>query len=296
MEFNYTVNTPNLYNTVRDVLKNYFLVSSRLLLKLKNNNCVFLNNKKCSINSTISLGDIVSFSLDYEEDNSNIVATNIPLNIVYEDECLLIINKQPNVAIHPSMLHYDNSLSNGVKFYFDSIGLKKKIRPVNRLDRNTSGLVIFAKNEYVQEFLIKQMKNNTFSKEYLAILDGILNEKKGTIIAPIARKKDSIIERCVDESGDFSITHYKVIKEFYNLSLVNFKLETGRTHQIRVHSSYIGHPILGDDLYGNKSSLIYRQALHSYKISFIHPKTREKMCFEIDLPKDMLSIVKQMTP
>ena len=185
MEFNYTVNTPNLYNTVRDVLKNYFLVSSRLLLKLKNNNCVFLNNKKCSINSTISLGDIVSFSLDYEEDNYNIVATNIPLNIVYEDECLLIINKQPNVAIHPSMLHYDNSLSNGVKFYFDSIGLKKKIRPVNRLDRNTSGLVIFAKNEYVQEFLIKQMKNNTFSKEYLAILEGILNEKKGTINASV---------------------------------------------------------------------------------------------------------------
>lgn len=291
MEFNYTVNTPNLYNTVRDVLKNYFLVSSRLLLKLKNNNCVFLNNKKCSINSTISLGDIVSFSLDYKEDNSNIVATNIPLNIVYEDDCLLIINKQPNVAIHPSMLHYDNSLSNGVKFYFDSIGLKKKIRPVNRLDRNTSGLVIFAKNEYVQEFLIKQMKNNTFSKEYLAILEGILNKKKGTIIAPIARKKDSIIERCVDESGDFSITHYKVIKEFNNLSLVNFKLETGRTHQIRVHSSYIGHPILGDDLYGNKSSLIYRQSLHSYKISFIHPKTREKMCFEIDLPKDMINII-----
>lgn len=291
MEFNYTVNTPNLYNTVRDVLKNYFLVSSRLLLKLKNNNCVFLNNKKCSINSTISLGDIVSFSLDYEEDNSNIVATNIPLNIVYEDDCLLIINKQPNVAIHPSMLHYDNSLSNGVKFYFDSIGLKKKIRPVNRLDKNTSGLVIFAKNEYVQEFLIKQMQNNTFSKEYLAILEGILEEKQGTINAPIARKKDSIIERCVDESGDFSITHYKVIKEFNNLSLVNFKLETGRTHQIRVHSSYIGHPILGDDLYGNKSSLIYRQALHSYKISFIHPKTHEKMCFEIDLPKDMLNIL-----
>lgn len=291
MKFNYTVNTPNLYNTVRDVLQNYFLVSSRLLLKLKNNNCVFLNNKKCTINSTISLGDIISFSLDYEEDNSNIVSTNIPLNIVYEDDFLLIINKQPNVAIHPSMLHYDNSLSNGVKFYFDSIGLKKKIRPVNRLDRNTSGLVIFAKNEYVQEFLIKQMQNNTFSKEYLAILEGILEEKQGTINAPIARKKDSIIERCIDESGDPSITHYKVIKEFNNLSLVNFELETGRTHQIRVHSSYVGHPILGDDLYGNKSSLIYRQALHSYKISFIHPKTRKKMFFEIDLPKDMINII-----
>lgn len=291
MEFKYIIENSE-YKTVKDVLKNYFFISSRLLLKLKRNKKIFLNNVYCNnLSKNISVNDTVSFSLDQEEDNSNIVATNIPLNIVYEDECLLIINKQPNVAIHPSMLHYDNSLSNGVKFYFDSIGLKKKIRPVNRLDRNTSGLVIFAKNEYVQEFLIKQMRNNTFSKEYLAILEGILNKKKGTIIAPIARKKDSIIERCVDESGDFSITHYKVIKEFNNLSLVNFKLETGRTHQIRVHSSYISHPILGDDLYGNKSSLIYRQALHSYKISFIHPKTREKMCFEIDLPKDMINIL-----
>ena len=291
MEFKYIIENSE-YKTVKDVLKNYFFISSRLLLKLKRNKKIFLNNVYCNnLAKNISVNDTVSFSLDQEEDNSNIVATNIPLNIVYEDDCLLIINKQPNVAIHPSMLHYDNSLSNGVKFYFDSIGLKKKIRPVNRLDRNTSGLVIFAKNEYVQEFLIKQMQNNAFSKEYLAILEGILNEKKGTIIAPIARKKDSIIERCIDESGDFSITHYKVIKEFNNLSLVNFKLETGRTHQIRVHSSYIGHPILGDDLYGNKSSLICRQALHSYKISFTHPKTRKKICFEIDLPKDMLSIL-----
>ena len=144
---------------------------------------------------------------------------------------------------------------------------------------------------FITKAIIKQMQNNTFSKEYLAILEGTLDNKYGTINAPIARKKDSIIERCVDENGDTSITHYKVIKEFNNLSLVNFKLETGRTHQIRVHSSYIGHPILGDDLYGNKSSLICRQALHSYKISFIHPKTREKMCFEIDLPKDMLNIL-----
>ena len=189
------------------------------------------------------------------------------------------------------MLHYDNSLSNGVKYYFNLIGLHKKIRPVNRLDRNTSGLVIFAKNEYIQEFLIKEMQSKTFSKEYLAILEGTLDKKQGTINAPIARKKDSIIERCIDNSGDNSITHYKVLKEFDNFSLVNFKLETGRTHQIRVHSSYIGHPILGDDLYGNKSNLINRQALHSYKISFIHPKTREKMHFEIDMPQDMLNII-----
>lgn len=290
MEFEYTIESTNFLN-VKDVLKNYFGISSRLLLKLKKNNSVYLNNSICNLNDLVSVGDTVSFCLNYEEDNSNIVATNIPLNIVYEDECLLIINKPPNIAIHPSMLHYDNSLSNGVKYYFNLIGLHKKIRPVNRLDRNTSGLVIFAKNEYVQEFLIKEMQIKTFSKEYLAILEGTLDKKQGTINAPIARKKDSIIERCVDNSGDNSITHYKVLKEFDNFSLVNFKLETGRTHQIRVHSSYIGHPILGDDLYGNKSNLINRQALHSYKISFIHPKTRRKMHFEIDMPQDMLDIV-----
>ena len=290
MEFEYTIERTNFLN-VKDVLKNYFGISSRLLLKLKKNNSVYLNNFICNLNDLVSVGDTVSFCLNYEEDNSNIVATNIPLNIVYEDECLLIINKPPNIAIHPSMLHYDNSLSNGVKYYFNLIGLHKKIRPVNRLDRNTSGLVIFAKNEYVQEFLIKEMQSKTFSKEYLAILEGTLDKKQGTINAPIARKKDSIIERCIDNSGDNSITHYKVLKEFDNFSLVNFKLETGRTHQIRVHSSYIGHPILGDDLYGNKSNLINRQALHSYKISFIHPKTREKMYFEIDIPQDMLNII-----
>ena len=290
MEFEYTIESTNFLN-VKDVLKNYFGISSRLLLKLKKNNSVYLNNSICNLNDLVSVGDTVSFCLNYEEDNSNIVATNIPLNIVYEDECLLIINKPPNIAIHPSMLHYDNSLSNGVKYYFNLIGLHKKIRPVNRLDRNTSGLVIFAKNEYVQEFLIKEMQSKTFSKEYLAILEGILDKKQGTINAPIARKKDSIIERCIDNSGDNSITHYKVLKEFDNFSLVNFKLETGRTHQIRVHSSYIGHPILGDDLYGNKSNLINRQALHSYKISFIHPKTRRKMHFEINMPQDMLNII-----
>ena len=290
MEFKYIIKNKN-YKNVKEVLKNYFSVSSRLLLKLKKNTSVYLNNSICNLNDEVSVGDTVSFCLNYEEDNSNIVAKNIPLNIVYEDDCLLIIDKPSNIAIHPSILHYDNSLSNGVKFYFNLIGLHKKIRPVNRLDRNTSGLVIFAKNEYVQEFLIKEMQSKTFSKEYLAILEGILDKKQGTINAPIARKKDSIIERCIDNSGDNSITHYKVLKEFNNFSLVNFKLETGRTHQIRVHSSYIGHPILGDDLYGNKSSLINRQALHSYKISFIHPKTREKMYFEIDMPQDMFDVI-----
>ena len=190
------------------------------------------------------------------------------------------------------MDHYEDSLSNGVKYYFDSIGLKRKIRPVNRLDKNTSGIVIFAKNEYLQEALIKQMKNKKFEKEYFALLEGNIKEDSGTINAPIARKDNSIIERQISKDGFPSITHYELIKNYNNLCLVKFLLETGRTHQIRVHTNYIGHSILGDDLYGKKSKLINRQALHAYRVKFIHPITKNIIEIETNLPNDMANIIK----
>ena len=191
------------------------------------------------------------------------------------------------------MLHYENSLSNGIKYYFDKIGLKKKIRPVNRLDKDTSGIVIFAKNEYIQECLVKQMKKNVFSKEYLAICEGIFEKRSGTITAPIARKENSIIERCVKEDGDISITHYNVLKinSSYNYSIVKLLLETGRTHQIRVHLSHIGHPILGDTLYGNGSTKINRQALHALKVSFVHPISKKEVCYIAPIPNDMKNLL-----
>ena len=282
----------NKYENLKQILKLEFGLSDRLLLRLKTNKKIFINDKIAFINDLIHLNDTISVLIDFEEDNSNIVPTQMNLNIVYEDEFMLILNKPAGIAIHPSCMHFDNSLSNGVKYYFDSIGLKKKIRPVNRLDKDTSGLVVFAKNEYIQECLVNQMKSKSFKKEYFAILSGILENKTGTINAPIAREEDSIIKRCVREDGDISITHYEVIKILNNnMCLVNFILETGRTHQIRVHSSYIGHPIIGDTLYGSFSNLISRQALHSYKIEFIHPILKEKMSFEIDLPDDMLKLI-----
>lgn len=187
-------------------------------------------------------------------------------------------------------------------------GLKKKIRPVNRIDKDTSGLVIFAKNEYIQENLIRQMQSGSFYKEYIAIVEGFLEEKKGTIHAPISRKEGSIIERCVNDNGSPSVTHYEVLKEKFLLlnsnnminskkdnvlpiSVVNCKLETGRTHQIRVHMAYIGHPLLGDDLYGGNTSFIHRQALHSYKISFIHPVTKQNVLLESPIAKDLQEIL-----
>lgn len=171
-------------------------------------------------------------------------------------------------------------------------GLKKKIRPVNRIDKDTSGLVVFAKNEYVQECLIRQMKTGDLKKEYISIVEGYFENKKGVINAPIARKEDSIIERCVNATGSPSVTHYDVMEEIeinnIKISKVKCVLETGRTHQIRVHMAYIGHPLLGDDLYGGNTSLISRQALHSSKISFIHPITKQKVSYEALLPDDLL--------
>ncbi len=292
MVLQYVVSDLSNYKNIRQVLKNEFNISNRLITKLKKNGFILLNGNKTYLDKLISLGDVVTCVLDFNEVSENIVPVKMDLDIIYEDDSFLVINKKPGIPVHPSILHYSNSLSNGVKFYFDSIGLKRKIRPVNRLDRDTTGLVIFAKNEYIQECLINQMKRHTFYKEYIAILEGILDKPKGTINAPIARKTGSIIERCIDTNGENAISHYEVIDTDLknNLSIVKFILETGRTHQIRVHSKFIGHSILGDTLYGNASKLISRQALHCLKMSFFHPITNKKLNLLAPIPNDFKQI------
>lgn len=293
MELQYILQEKDNYLTVKEVLKAYFHVSDRLFLKLKKNNKIFLNGNNIDVNHSVFTGDIVSFCLDDTEDNSNIVPTKMNLNIVFEDDAYIVVNKPSNMPVHPSMDHYEDSLSNGIKYYFDSIGLQKKLRPINRLDKNTSGLVIFAKNEYVQEELIKQMKENTFYKEYIGICSGKFNKTSGIISKPISRKENSIIERCVNPDGDEAITEYEVLSynEKYNYSVVKFILKTGRTHQIRVHTLSIKHPILGDTLYSNYSELISRQALHSYCTKFIHPITKEKVKYIAPLYEDMKKLI-----
>lgn len=283
----------NNYKNINQILKQEFKLSARLMHKVIINKLVLLNNKQIDTRSSINIGDNVKIDLNYEEENDNIVPVKMNLDILYEDDCLLIINKPAGIAVHPSILHFEDSLSNGIRFYFDSIGLKKKIRPVNRLDLDTSGIIVFAKNEFVQECLIRQMNNNIFKKEYIAIVTGHLKEKSGVINLPIARKENSIIERCISEKGQNAITKYEVIKELDSMSVVKCLLETGRTHQIRVHFMAIGHPLIGDSLYGSKSSLINRQALHCYSISFVHPITKEVLNITCNLPKDMKNIFKQ---
>ena len=297
MILRYVKSDSDNYLTIRQVINSEFNISYNLLVKLKKNKKIFLNGINTYIDKNIKDGDEISIIIDFEEDNSNIVPTKMDLSILYEDEALLIIDKPAGIPVHPSILHYDNSLSNGIKYYFDNIKLNKKIRPVNRLDRNTSGIVIFAKNEYVHDALSKQMQNDIFLKEYITICNGLFEEKTGIIDAPIARKENSIIERCVNPTGAPAITHYKVLKEFEIdgkiFSELLISLETGRTHQIRVHMAYLGHPIIGDSLYGSESILINRQALHAYRVEFIHPISRQKIIITSNIPKDMSDIIKK---
>ena len=281
----------NKYSNIKEVLKAEFSMSDRLLLRLKKSDKIYLNGNVTSVNHTVSENDLIECYLDYDEDSSNIIPTEMPINIIYEDEALLILNKPAGIPVHPSMDHYTDSLSNGIAFYFSKIGLKKKIRPVNRIDKDTSGIVIFAKNEYIQECLIKQMKSKQFVKKYIAVINDNLDNLEGTISAPIARKEGSIIERCVNESGNIAITHYKVLKRTANYDIVECILETGRTHQIRVHFAHIGHSLLGDTLYGTHSDLIKRQALHSYEVNFIHPITKQNVKYIADIPEDLKNLL-----
>jgi 23S rRNA pseudouridine1911/1915/1917 synthase len=276
----YTVSMPK---TILQILKEDLSFSNRLISKIKND--VLLNDKSAKTYDTAEIGDIIKVDIGFEETSDNIVPNNdIELKVLYEDEWMLIVDKPPFMPVHPSINHYEDSLSNGVKAYFLKNGINKKIRPVNRLDKNTTGIVIFAKSEYIQENL------TDYEKYYLTIVDG-QTEESGTIDKPIARKFPSIIERTIRDDGDQAITHYKRLEFKNNMSLVECKLETGRTHQIRVHMASIGHFIIGDDLYGESSTFINRQALHAYKIKFVHPVSRKEMVIESELPDDMKSIL-----
>ena len=238
---------------LRSILKDELNISSRLFNKIKNK-YVFLNGEHAIYYRDLHVNDVVEVDFSYDDDNYNNIVSNPDINfeIVYEDDWLLIVNKGANLPVHPSLNHYDISLSNGVRAYFDKIGLNKTVRLVNRIDKDTTGLVVIAKCEYIQEALIKQMNDDSFIKEYIAIARGLVYST-GVIDFPIARKDGSIIERCVDlVRGENAITNY--VRLNYNpkldISLVKCRLLTGRTHQIRVHFAYIGHPLLWDSLYG----------------------------------------------
>lgn len=252
---------------------------------------ILLNGQWARVSDILHVGDIVTIQLIEDTPSENIVPSNLPLNIVYEDEDLMVINKDADTPIHPSQGNYDNTLANAVAYYFQQKGEIFTYRCINRLDRDTTGLLIIAKNMYSASLLSDMVQNREIHREYLAIATG-QTPSEGTIIAPIARVDGSTIERCVnEEQGEYACTHYKTLYSNNHYSLVSLKLETGRTHQIRVHMKHIGHPLPGDFLYNPDYSQIQRQALHSHKLSFVHPITKELLEFRAELPDDMKALI-----
>lgn len=249
---------------------------------------VRLNDKEALFYFPLKTGDLLEITLEEEQPSENIIPVCLPLHIIYEDEDLMVIDKPADMPIHPSIGNYENTLANAVAYYYKKQGETFIFRCINRLDRDTTGLLIIAKHALSASILSKQMKAREIRRTYLAVCKGQLPAEVGIINAPIARKADSAIERCVDFSnGESAVTHYRVRYYQNGYSLVELHLETGRTHQIRIHMQYLGNPLPGDYLYCPDYSKISRTALHSYRLAFCHPITGKRMDFYAPLPTDM---------
>ena len=276
--------------TIRSYLKDLSF-SKRCLSFLSNHSgIVFLNDIEVPLLTALAAGDHLRIVF-FDDMSDEIIKTEIPLDIVYEDEDIIVINKQSGLPVHPSRANYDKSLANGVAFHLNDSHLV--FRCLNRLDRDTTGLTLIAKNLYASSVLSKEMLDGQIRKKYAAIVEGALIEHIGTIDAGISRMKDSMIRYVDPANGESAITHFRDLGHYpkNNVSLVELDLVTGRTHQIRVHMKYIGHPLVGDRLYNPSSALMTRQALHSFYLEFIHPVTRQLMSFTVPLPEDMQEIL-----
>lgn len=252
---------------------------------------ITVNGQKVTVRYPLRLHDELIIGFPTEEPSAGLKPERIPLDIVYEDEYLLVVNKSTEMNTIPSREHPTGSLANGLIHHFNELGLQSTAHIVTRLDRNTSGLVLVAKHRHVHHLLSIEQKNRNIKRTYEAFAEGKLDEGSGSIEAPIGRKQDSIIEREVRPDGQYALTYYKVLQQFPHFAWLQLRLETGRTHQIRVHLSYMGHPLVGDDLYGGRMELMDRQALHCKQLSFYHPFFEKNLQFSADLPDDMKKLV-----
>ena len=293
-KFEYIIKENDKELPVKELLKRNFGFSTRLMTKLKANNLVQLNGVLVKMYQKGEPGDRITVFLPIEK--SDFEPENIPISVVYEDDDLLIINKQPGYVVHPTKGHPCHTMANGIMNYMLESKKHYKIRFINRLDMDTSGLLAVAKNSHCQDDMSRQMGENGVIKKYIAIVRGIIEEEEGTIDLPIDREDEDHVKRAVLEHGYPSVTHYKVLERFEKgYTLIELVLETGRTHQIRVHMSHIGHPIVGDVLYGEASVwLIERQALHARYLAFRHPVIGRYMELEAPLPEDMLALLEKI--
>ena len=253
---------------------------------------ILVNGEHYYMRQKLHTGDQLKVCIQETDCSEKIPPVEIPLDIVYEDEDIIVINKPAGMPIHPSLNHYTNSMANALAWYYQKQNKPFIFRCCNRLDRDTSGLTVVAKHLVSGNILSAMVYRREIHREYLAIVRGQVTPESGTINAPLARKPGTIIERTVDwEHGETAITHYRVVEEKNGHSLVSLKLETGSTHQIRIHMKHLGYPLIGDYLYNPDMEYITRQALHSHRLCFPHPITGKMLEFTAPLPTDMQNVL-----
>lgn len=270
---------------LREYLSEVIEFSSRLIKRAKSGK-IMINGEEKTVRYIVKAGDELTIQLA-EKRSRKMNAEAVPFDILYEDDYILVVNKAAGVATIPSRNQPSYTLANGILYYYQQRKIDATIHVVTRLDTDTSGIVLIAKNPYSHSLFAQMQKQHGITRVYQAIVHGHVHGEGATINAPIGRKEGSIIERAVVSNGQRAITHYEVVSKQNISTLLRVKLETGRTHQIRVHFSYIGHPLVGDDLYGGKQERINRQALHCAEISFVHPFTKRFCHFTSELPSDM---------
>lgn len=298
--YNYIIQEKDREYTVKEILKRRMGLSTRLRRKLKTQGQVWLNGKPVRQYEKAKPGDKLVVTMPAEI--SHFTPEKMDLDIIYEDQDILLINKKPGIVVHPTKGHPFGTLANGIMDHMLRKGQSYKIRFVNRLDMNTSGLVLIGKNSHSQDAITKQADKGQVKKIYKALVKGIILQDEGTIDLPIGRPEEDNIKRTVMVDGYPSVTHYEVVERFektvadgtetQDFTMVKVHLETGRTHQIRVHFNHIGHPVAGDDLYDESmEGLMERQALHAEELQFSHPASGKLVNFKAPLPEDIKSFI-----
>ncbi|WP_439647406.1 RluA family pseudouridine synthase [Aquibacillus saliphilus] len=278
---------------VKDYLMSVQGFSRRLLKAVKfQGGSILVNGENATVRRVLMVGDEIAIVLPEETKGTFMEAENLPLEIVYEDNDVLVINKPAKIASIPSLHHSSGTIANGILGYYRAHNLTYTVHIVTRLDRDTSGLLLVAKHRFSHSLLSKDQKQGKVNRSYYAIIEGYFTGTQGTIDAPIGRRENSIIERMVRDDGQRAVTHYKLMMEAGQFSLLDVKLETGRTHQIRVHFSNLGYPLVGDDLYGGNNDKINRQSLHCKTLEFTQPMTKERLSFKCEMPQDMRELLK----
>lgn len=291
-KYNYLVWSVEKEEVLKKVLIEEMGISLRMISELKSRRAVNVNGTLRFNHETVHVGEIIT--VDLGENRSEYGLEEGVVDVIYEDEDIVAVNKSPFIVVHPTGTHLTGTLLNYMESWFRQNGILEKVRFISRLDRDTSGILLIAKNRYAHHRMSQAHQAMMMQKTYVALIEGKMKRQEGEINAPIGRRENDGIKREVMEDGQTAITKYKVLKEGEKFSLVELTPVTGRTHQLRCHMAYIGYPLIGDSLYGGNMEYMNRQALHSVTLEFFSPRKEEKIYLKAELPQDMQELVNRL--